>query len=220
MKGKYNFIIGEPNLKRGLSFFIIFILFIFIGFQITGSARSADFTIEQVLGSPFPSSLHTSADGKRIAWVFNLKGVHNIWLAESTEFSPRKLTNFKKDVSDIALVKMNGKKMIFATVSNPIENEIYLIDPYSQKIVAEKKIDRNITILDNMNDRIMLVSSSAVIQFRLEELKIKDSEFIFNTIIDLPDDLKEETLNSTIERLEFPTFDIDPNTGSRRTLHA
>jgi Tol biopolymer transport system component len=55
------------------------------------------FTIDQVLASPFPSSLVASADGQRIAWIFNLRGVTNLWVAEGPDFTARRLTSFDAD---------------------------------------------------------------------------------------------------------------------------
>ncbi len=50
-----------------------------------GMARAGpahDFTIEQVLGAPFPSSLVAAPTGGRVAWVANDRGVRNVWVAE------------------------------------------------------------------------------------------------------------------------------------------
>jgi dipeptidyl aminopeptidase/acylaminoacyl peptidase len=76
-------------------------LLLLCALHVPGFAGSG-FTIEQVLSSPFPYSLttsHASSQGKepRIAWVFNNRGVCNIWLAEGPEFKSRRLTSFKKD---------------------------------------------------------------------------------------------------------------------------
>ncbi len=55
------------------------------------------FTIDDVLASPFPSSL-TAADGhERVAWVFDLRGVSNIWVAAGPDFEARQLTTFDAD---------------------------------------------------------------------------------------------------------------------------
>ncbi|HEY2751199.1 hypothetical protein, partial [Phenylobacterium sp.] len=41
-----------------------------------------DFTIEQVLSAPFPSSLIAAEQGGRVAWVFDKDGSRNVWVAE------------------------------------------------------------------------------------------------------------------------------------------
>ncbi|MGH8318508.1 MAG: S9 family peptidase [Steroidobacteraceae bacterium] len=55
------------------------------------------FTLRQVLGYPFPSDLVASRKGNRIAWLINLKGVRNIWVADAPMFAPRQVTHFTQD---------------------------------------------------------------------------------------------------------------------------
>jgi len=55
------------------------------------------FSVEQVLASPFPSSLTATASGQRLAWVFTLRGVANVWVAEGPAFQARSVTRFDRD---------------------------------------------------------------------------------------------------------------------------
>ena len=55
------------------------------------------FTIEDVLASPFPTSVTASETGSRVAWVFTLRGVANVWVAEGPDFEGRQLTAFTAD---------------------------------------------------------------------------------------------------------------------------
>ena len=43
---------------------------------------SARFTLDQVLGAPFPSELTAVPDGAKVAWISNARGVRNILVAE------------------------------------------------------------------------------------------------------------------------------------------
>ena len=45
-------------------------------------ARQPDFTIEQVMSAPFPSSLVAAPAGGRVAWVYDAGGTRNVWVAE------------------------------------------------------------------------------------------------------------------------------------------
>ncbi len=60
-------------------------------------AQSAPFTLDQVLSYSFPTEMTAAPRGNRVAWVFNSKGVRNIWVAEGPGFSAHQLTNFTKD---------------------------------------------------------------------------------------------------------------------------
>src|SRR5690348_10144591 len=66
-----------------------------------GAAQQKSFTLEQVLSAPFPDDLTAAPAGGKIAWVFNDKGVRNVWVAEpegsSGEYKSRALTNYAED---------------------------------------------------------------------------------------------------------------------------
>src|SRR4051812_44687552 len=47
-----------------------------------GAAAREGVTLEQLLGSPFPTSLVAAPAGGKVAWVFNDRGRRNIWIAE------------------------------------------------------------------------------------------------------------------------------------------
>ena len=61
------------------------------------SGPSAGFTIEQITSYPFPTELTVAPHGSRVAWVFNERGVRNVYVAEGPGFEPRKLTDFASD---------------------------------------------------------------------------------------------------------------------------
>jgi dipeptidyl aminopeptidase/acylaminoacyl peptidase/D-alanyl-D-alanine dipeptidase len=56
-----------------------------------------DFTLDQVLGYPYPSDLVAAATGSRIAWVLNERGHRNIWVAEAPEYRARRITRYLAD---------------------------------------------------------------------------------------------------------------------------
>ncbi len=63
----------------------------------TSLALGNGFSLEQVMSSPFPSDLIASPQGDKIAWVFDVEGKRNIWVAESPAFKGRQLTRYEKD---------------------------------------------------------------------------------------------------------------------------
>ncbi|HEX6613871.1 MAG TPA: DPP IV N-terminal domain-containing protein, partial [Rhodanobacteraceae bacterium] len=63
----------------------------------TDLSRADSFTLEQVLDYPFPSGLAAAKNGDRIAWVVNLRGVRNVWVAQAPAVKPRQLTHFTED---------------------------------------------------------------------------------------------------------------------------
>ncbi len=96
--------------------------FVFFAWMLSCSARvlaQSQFTLEQVLSSPFPTGLVSAQHANRIAWVFDDKGVRNIWIADAPDFqrSARQLTHYKADDGQpIASLRLtpDGKTVLYA----------------------------------------------------------------------------------------------------------
>jgi dipeptidyl aminopeptidase/acylaminoacyl peptidase len=85
----------------------------------TAASAQSPFTLEQVMSSSFPSELVASKNGSRIAWVFDAKGVRNVWLADGPDFvhTARPLTHYKTDDGQpIASLRLtpDGKTALYA----------------------------------------------------------------------------------------------------------
>ncbi len=64
------------------------------------SAQNRAFTIGQIFSAPFPSDLVAAPAHGRFAWVFNLRGSRNIWIAEPAggeSYKTRPVTSYKGD---------------------------------------------------------------------------------------------------------------------------
>ncbi|HBY62824.1 MAG TPA: S9 family peptidase, partial [Solibacterales bacterium] len=58
---------------------------------------AAPYSLEQILGSAFPSELTAAPVGARVAWVSNDRGVRNIWIADGPAWQGRAVTTYKDD---------------------------------------------------------------------------------------------------------------------------
>lgn len=75
---------------------------------------SAQFTVEQVLNSPFPTSLTAAPAQNQVAWVFNQAGERNIWMANLDANTSTQLSNFQGDDGQ------ELSNLIFCTTRNSI----------------------------------------------------------------------------------------------------
>ena len=71
------------------------------------------------MSSPFPTGLVAAAHGGRIAWVFDAKGVRNVWVADGPDFArtARAVTHYNADDGQpIASVRLtpDGKTVLYA----------------------------------------------------------------------------------------------------------
>ncbi len=55
------------------------------------------FSIESVLGYPYPLHLVAGADGRTIAYVLDERGVRNVFVATAPYYAPRKVTDYTAD---------------------------------------------------------------------------------------------------------------------------
>jgi hypothetical protein len=78
-------------LKRIFLRSIFFAAAIFLASGLPNARRTAaapsGFTLEQVMSSPFPDELVTARNGERVAWMFDIRGVRNLWIADGPEFA-------------------------------------------------------------------------------------------------------------------------------------
>lgn len=69
------------------------------------------------MSSPFPSQLAAAKDGGRVAWVFNKRGVRNVWVADAPGFKARQVTQYTDDdgveISSLRITP-DGQTVIFA----------------------------------------------------------------------------------------------------------
>jgi len=61
------------------------------------AAQQEPFTIEQVMSAPFPGELVAAPTGGMVAWVFDARGVRNIWVAAPPDYNARVLTSYAAD---------------------------------------------------------------------------------------------------------------------------
>jgi dipeptidyl aminopeptidase/acylaminoacyl peptidase len=74
----------------------VFAAIAFAPLSMSAAARS-DFSMQQALHYPFAAELATAERGDAIAWVCNLDGVRNIWIARAPDFTPKKVTQYTQD---------------------------------------------------------------------------------------------------------------------------
>ena len=100
------------------------------------------FTLEQVMGSPFPDELVAAKHGERVAWVFDLRGVRNVWIAEGPSFAARQVTHYSEDDGrPIASLRItpDGKTIVYARGSET-NSQGEVADPTSNVQKPEQQV--------------------------------------------------------------------------------
>jgi dipeptidyl aminopeptidase/acylaminoacyl peptidase len=109
--------------------------------SLTAAAQAASFTLEQVMSSPFPTSLAASRSG-RIAWVFDAKGVRNLWVADAPNFEARQITHYSEDdgqsIPTLAITP-DGRTLVYAR-GTEVNDEGRVANPTSEIEQRKEKI--------------------------------------------------------------------------------
>jgi hypothetical protein len=60
-------------------------------------APRSGFTLPQILHYPYATQLASAETGDMVAWVRNVDGVRNIWIARGPAFAPLQITAYSED---------------------------------------------------------------------------------------------------------------------------
>ena len=94
------------------------VLWILINMLVGNAAHGQKrFTLEDVLRAPFPQNLTAAKKMNRMAWTFDQEGKRNIWVAEGTAFSARRITPYLED---------DGQEISDMVFSNDARTIIYV----------------------------------------------------------------------------------------------
>lgn len=75
---------------------LLLLVYFYMGSLSSGLAQSP-FSIEDILSAPFPTHLTPHPPTQQVAWVFNTKGVRNIWVVKELGSKARQVTSYTED---------------------------------------------------------------------------------------------------------------------------
>lgn len=105
-------------------------------------AQNQSFTLEQVMSSPFPSGLTAAMAANRIAWVFDLRGERNIWVADAPGFQARQATHYHGDDGQQILslrLTPDGKTVVYFRGSE-INREGHVANPTGEIVEPKQQV--------------------------------------------------------------------------------
>jgi len=116
-------------------------LFVMVG----AVAARGSFTLEQVMSAPFPTELVASPAGGRVAWVFDARGLRNIWVAEPSgagTYKSRQLSRYTQDdgqdIGELAWTP-DGRSIVYVR-GGDFENDSTYPNPASSPEGVEQDI--------------------------------------------------------------------------------
>jgi dipeptidyl aminopeptidase/acylaminoacyl peptidase len=104
-----------------------------------------NFTMQQVLGYPYPSGMVASPNGSAFAWVLDARGIRNIWVAQGPDYQPRLLTRYSQDsgqeLSNLSFSR-DGKYLVYVRGGDHDANwpESLQPDPNSSPVQPQMQV--------------------------------------------------------------------------------
>jgi len=90
---------------------------LFASLLLTVPLFSQAFTVEQVMSGPFTNDLAASSKANTAAWVMNIRGASNVWVASAPEFDAHQVTRYQGDDGQpIASLRLtpDGRTAVYA----------------------------------------------------------------------------------------------------------
>lgn len=163
-------------------------------------------------------------DNDRFFYFSDETGYTNLYVHDLTRRVSRQVTSIDEEAWFTPL-DVGGRRLVLVNYDRPHENELAVIDPETGAELGRRHFDAELDVIgfDDRN-RMILSQTSAASPFRADELvviaSVDEIEWQMTPKILLPEQHVQAVVQCDVERLEYPTFDLDPATGQTRMLHA
>lgn len=147
-------------------------------------------------------------------------GFKNLYSFNATMGQVKQMTHFTTDLGDVCYVTVGKVKYLFALQSNPIETVMMLINPADGSVVYKQNSDMNLSIGSHKNNSVRLLANNVTTLIQVQDVSVGHKKMTTKVSFELPQEQKDKLVQTNVERLSIPTFDIDPATGKQRMLHA
>lgn len=147
-------------------------------------------------------------------------GFSNLYQYSFDDNKTKKLTDFTLDIESAHVVNLNNLKYILALQKSPIETKSILIDPSTAKVLWTKDSDLNLSFGTSIGEKILILAEGTETVFELQEETLSLNGYDTRIVLNVSKDDKDKLIQSNVERIEIPSFDVDSKTSDQRLLHA
>ena len=169
--------------------------------------------------------VHDWFDASHVVYTSDEDGFTNVYIVDVADRTNRAITHFREDVVGVVPFVATGSTLYGAMVRRPYESELFVLDPADGNVLARRVFDASADFLDYAGDRAMLESASRRTRLEVDALTIERTDTSHAVIrveprVTLSASVDERIVRCDVERVQIPTFDVDPHTGRTRMLHA
>jgi dipeptidyl aminopeptidase/acylaminoacyl peptidase len=163
-------------------------------------------------------------DNDRFVYSSDETGFTNLYLYDLTSNQTRALTSVEENAW-FNLLELEGRRLILQVLDRPHENVMQVLDFETAALLTEQVMDVSLMPIGfDDKSRFVMAMSSVASPFRADDLQVEldddQAAISMQAKIRLPEEYTRTIEQCRVERVEYPTFDIDPDTGEQRLLHA
>lgn len=147
-------------------------------------------------------------------------GYANIYRFDRKTGQVRQITFYEKQGVAARWIEAGGRKLLMGVRTSPVESVVSVIDPDTGAELAAEHYPVTLTFMTSTGRTGYFSAGATNIPFQIWKLSYTDGSLQKEVVLDLPEPTRRKMVSSVPERLEIPTFDIDPATGKTRLLHA
>jgi dipeptidyl aminopeptidase/acylaminoacyl peptidase len=170
------------------------------------------------------SSQREWLDNDRFYYVSDETGFSNLYEYDLARRTSRPVTAVEEQAA-FSQVEVDGRALILVRYSSPRGTTLAVLDPATGQELGRREFAENIGIIGaDRKDRFVLSATSAATPFRGDEAVLALAnglpEWRLQPKIRQPAATADAIEQCDVERINYPTFDVDPATGTFRMLHA
>lgn len=163
-------------------------------------------------------------DDQRFVYVSDETGYSNLYEYDLSSRSAKPITSVAENAW-FTLLDTGEGRAILQVLDRPYENVLQVLDLETGRLLGELTVDVSLGVIGfDDRDRFFVSQTSASSPFQGDRMRVSVADgtarFDFSPAIRLPDDYLAAIQQCDVQRVEYPTFDLDPATGERRRLHA
>jgi dienelactone hydrolase len=163
-------------------------------------------------------------DNDRFYYTSDETGFANLYEYDLAQRASRAITRVEEQAG-FTQVEVDGRRLIQVNYTSPRGTTLAVIDPATGAELGRREFVENLGFVGfDRKNRFVFSLTSPVSPYRADEavLRIRDgrADWQLQPKIRLPEPMTAAMEQCDVERVEIPTFDTDPATGTHRRLHA
>jgi dipeptidyl aminopeptidase/acylaminoacyl peptidase len=159
--------------------------------------------------------------------VSNESGYMQLYRLDTRDGASVRLTDRPSDFRSVRTVTVGERVLVASVDDRPQDSPMRLLDPRTGATLWEHVEVGSVFLMQSGADRLYGWSTSLAERWAMWRLEVgpdgrrPDGVAVrWERAAAMPRPVVEATSHALVERIEYPTFDIDPRTGQQRRIHA